>query len=168
MIFRSFFILFVLAFGICNASSRFYTDFSWSSSKFEPKIACCGKGLMYDDSAPIAKVIISDSTIPELNRYFEIPFVTKKLKINRSLYSAPEVLRIVDIVRSDIMHALQNNIRVHKDTLQMDWVHVKQILSLDDFSKYYMNGSLWENFFSSINVNLVKCKNSKRDSILET
>ena len=123
---------------------------------------------MYDDSAPIAKVIISDSTIPELNRYFEIPFVTKKLKINRSLYSAPEVLRIVDIVRSDIMHALQNNIRVHKDTLQMDWVHVKQILSLDDFSKYYMNGSLWENFFSSINVNLVKCKNSKRDSILET
>ena len=167
MIFRSFFILFVLAFGICNASSDFY-NFFWSSSKFEPKIACCGKGLMYDDSAPIAKVIISDSTIPELNRYFEIPFVTKKLKINRSLYSAPEVLRIVDIVRSDIMHALQNNIRVHKDTLQMDWVHVKQILSLDDFSKYYMNGSLWENFFSSINVNLVKCKNSKRDSILET
>ena len=168
MIFRSFFILFVLAFDFCHASSRFYTDFSWSSSTFEPKIACCGKGLMYDDSAPIAKVIISDSTIPELNRYFEIPFVTKKLKINRSLYSAPEVLRIVDIVRSDIMHALQNNIRVHKDTLQMDWVHVKQILSLDDFSKYYMNGSLWENFFSSINVNLVKCKNSKRDSILET
>ena len=167
MIFRSFFILFVLAFGICNASSDFY-NFFWSSSKFEPKIACCGKDLMYDDSAPIAKVIISDSTIPELNRYFEIPFVTKKLKINRSLYSAPEVLRIVDIVRSDIMHALQNNIRVHKDTLQMDWVHVKQILSLDDFSKYYMNGSLWENFFSSINVNLVKCKNSKRDSILET
>ena len=167
MIFRSFFILFVLAFGFCNASSDFY-NFFWSSSKFEPKIACCGKGLMYDDSAPIAKVIISDSTIPELNRYFEIPFVTKKLKINRSLYSAPEVLRIVDIVRSDIMHALQNNIRVHKDTLQMDWVHVKQILSLDDFSKYYMNGSLWENFFSSINVNLVKCKNSKRDSILET
>lgn len=162
------FILLLLAFDFCHASSRFYTDFFWSSSKFEPKIACCGMGLMYDDSAPIAKVIISDSTIPELNRYFEIPFVTKKLKINRSLYSAPEVLRIVDIVRSDIMHALQNNIRVHKDTLQMDWVHVKQILSLDDFSKYYMNGSLWENFFSSINVNLVKCKNSKRDSILET
>ena len=118
---------------------------------------------MYDDSAPVANVIISDSTVPELNRYFEVPYVFGKLKVNKSLYNASEILGIVDIVRTDIMRALQNSVRVHKDTLQMDWVHVKQILSLDDFSKYYMNGSLWENFFSSININLVK-----RDSILET
>ena len=163
MIFRSFFILFVLAFDFCHASSRFYTDFSWSSSTFEPKIACCGKGLMYDDSAPVANVIISDSTVPELSEYFEIPYVFGKLKVDWSLYNASEILGIVDIVRTDIMRALQKSVRVHKDTLQMDWVHVKQILSLDDYSKYYMNGSLWDVFFSSININLVK-----RDSILET
>ena len=157
------FILLLLAFGFCHASSRFYTDFSWSSSTFEPKIACCGKGLMYDDSAPVANVIISDSTVPELSEYFEIPYVFGKLKVDWSLYNASEILGIVDIVRTDIMRALQKSVRVHKDTLQMDWAHVKQILSLDDYSKYYMNGGLWDDFFSSININLVK-----RDSVLET
>ena len=178
-----------LCFGDAYASmARPNLDHFYSQVKkytHAPKVVCCKKNAKFNDPATALKleVATADSSIPRFDENFEIPYVGRNhssfwemylfssgergakgsLSIGDKWYSASEIMGNVDAARSNIMLALQVNMRELSDTLLLDLPGLKH--SLDSLSK--KNGSLWGRnfyrFFSSINLNLMH--DSKVESI---
>lgn len=171
----------------CASMARPNLDHFYSQVKkytHAPKVVCCKKNARFNDPATALKlkVATADSSIPRFDENFEIPYVGRNhssfwemylfssgergakgsLSIGDKWYSASEMMGNVDAARSNIMLALQENMRELSDTLLLHLPGLKH--SLDSLSK--KNGSLWGRnfyrFFSSINLNL------KHDSKVES
>ena len=155
-----------------------YFDSYAKNSAYAPKVVCCKKTPKFNDKASALKlnVVATDSTFPRFDKNIVIPYVGRgrghlndlwfylltrndrnledNLNIDGKLYSVSEILNHVNDARSNIMLALQGNMRENKDSLLLDLPGVKK--TMDSLNK--VNGTLWGKdfyrFYSAINFDM--------------
>ena len=101
---------------------------------------------------PIVKldVVTSDSSIPKLNKDFEIPYVGKKLKIGKREYSASEMIDIADDFRTNLLFALRGRVEGNAYSFRLDSPGVEK--ALDSLKAATRKGRKIGEIFSAINV----------------
>lgn len=96
------------------------------------------------------EVITLDSSVPKLNKDFEIPYVGKKLKIGKREYRASELIDIADDFRTNLLLALRGRVEGNAYSTRFDTLGVEK--ALDSLKAATRKGRKIDDVFSAINV----------------